>query len=168
MSHTVNWFSIQGPNGRALHKFYAGAFGWKMQPMPGPGDMRMVPRGEDGIPGGIGNSMNGEPNVSVYVSVTDIDTTLATIQRTGGRVAMPKQELPGGMGAVAGFTDPAGNWIGLWMPAKGASAKKASAKKAGAKKASAKKASAKKAGAKKASTKKASAKKAGAKKAGRR
>ena len=146
MSHAVSWFQIQGPNGHALHDFYKQVFGWAMKPMPGPGDMMMVPPEKDGIPGGIGASMNHQPSVAVYVNVGDIDAVFGKIQRGGGRMAMPKTELPNDMGTIAGFTDPAGNWIGLWMPpAKGAAKRSAAPKK---KAASTKKAAAKKTAAK--------------------
>lgn len=157
MSHAVNWFSIQGPNGHALQQFYKQVFGWAMKPMPGPGDMMMVPPEKDGIPGGIGASTNHQPAVAVYVSVGDIDAVFGKIQRSGGRMAMPKSELPNNMGSIAGFTDPAGNWIGLWMPPAKAAAPKRSAapkKKAGG----AKKTAAKKAGGAKATAKKSGAK----------
>lgn len=135
MSHAINWFQISGPNGHALQKFYTQAFGWALQNIPGDnGDLKMVPAGKDGIAGGIGTSHNKQPSVAVYISVGDIDAQFAKIQRAGGRMVMPKTELSGNMGHVAGFTDPAGNWIGLWMaPADGAAPKapKASAKKAG-------------------------------------
>jgi len=145
MSHAINWFQISGPNGHALQKFYTQAFGWALQNIPGDnGDLRMVPAGKDGIAGGIGTSHNKQPNVAVYISVGDIDAQFAKIQRAGGRMVMPKTELSGNMGHVAGFTDPAGNWIGLWMaPADGAAPKapKASAKKAGSAKKTASKTS---------------------------
>lgn len=132
MSHAINWFQISGPNGLALQKFYTQAFGWTLQNIPGDnGDLKMVPAGKDGIAGGIGTSHNKLPSVAVYISVGDIDAQFGKIQRAGGRMAMPKQELSGNMGHVAGFTDPAGNWIGLWMPPAEAPAPKASAKKAG-------------------------------------
>ena len=106
MSHAVNWFSIQGPNGHALQQFYKQVFGWAMKPQPGPGDMMMVPPEPGGIAGGIGASMNHQPSVVVYVSVGDIDAVFGKIQRSGGRMAMPKTELPENMGSIAGFTDP--------------------------------------------------------------
>jgi hypothetical protein len=64
---------------------------------------------------------------------------------------MPPMDLPQGMGRIAGFVDPAGNWIGLWAPGKtrpvapratNGAAKKAATKKA--KKAAPKRAAAKK------------------------
>ncbi len=135
MAHPVNWFQIGGPNGKLLQSFYKSVFGWKMQGAPGPGDMQMVEKEGDGIPGGVVTSMNGQPSVAVYVGVGDIDAQLGKIERAGGHMAMPKMELPAGMGFIAGFTDPAGNWVGLWAPAKKpAPATKKSAKAVTAKK----------------------------------
>lgn len=156
MSHPVNWFSIQGPNGHALQQFYKQVFGWAMKPQPGAGDMMMVDAAKGGIPGGIGASSNHQPSVAVYVSVGDIDAVFGKIQRGGGRMVMPKTELPGNMGSIGGFTDPAGNWIGLWM------APPAAASKRSASSAKKKSATKKKTSGAKTSTKKASATKAGA------
>ncbi len=173
MSHAVSWFSIQGPNGHALQQFYKQVFGWGMKPQTGGGDMMMVAPEKGGIPGGVGTSTNHQPSVAVYVNVGDIDAVFGKIQRGGGRMVMPKTELPGNMGSIGGFTDPAGNWIGLWMPpatpaapkrSAAAPKAKAKAKKAGGAKTSAKKPAAKKPAAKKASTKKTSAKPAAKKK----
>lgn len=133
MSHAVNWFQIQGPNGHALQQFYKQVFGWKMKPQPGGGDAKMVAAEPGGMAGGVGTSHNHQPGVAVYISVGDIDAVFGKIQRGGGRMATPKTKLPGAMGSIAGFTDPAGNWVGLWMPGKKAAPKGgASARKAGA------------------------------------
>ncbi len=132
MSHAVNWFQIQGPNAHALQEFYQHVFGWKMKAQPGGGDGMMVAAEPGGIAGGVGTSHTHHPNVTVYVSVGSIDAVFGKIQRSGGRMSMPKRELPGGMGSVAEFTDPAGNSIGLWMPGKKAATpkRKLAAKKA--------------------------------------
>jgi uncharacterized protein len=176
MTHAVNWFAITGPNGKTLQSFYAKLFDWKMESLPGSGDMQMVPPAKDGIAGGIGTSQNKQPSVAVYVSVGDVDAYLAKAARAGGKMAMPKTPLPNDMGSIAGFTDPAGNWIGLWEPSKTAPAAAASSDKAAgaAKKtvtvqaASTKKTAAKKKASggakKKTATKTAPKKKAGAKK----
>jgi predicted enzyme related to lactoylglutathione lyase len=124
MSHAVNWFQIQGPNAHVLQQFYKSVFGWKMRARPGSGDSMMVAAEPGGIAGGVGTSHNHQPNVTVYISVGDIDAVVGQIQRGGGRMAMPKMELPGGMGSIAEFTDPAGNTIGLWMPGKKVAAPK--------------------------------------------
>lgn len=156
MAHPVNWFQIfTGGDGKALAAFYKKVFGWKTSPSPD-GSMEMIAPEADGIPGGIGKSQDGKAGVAVYVSVEDIDTHLKKIAKAGGKGVMPKMPLPGNMGFIAGFLDPAGNWTGLWQPPAKAPAKKAApAKKPAAKKAApAKKVPAKKAPEKKAAKKK--------------
>jgi predicted enzyme related to lactoylglutathione lyase len=143
-----------------LHGFYKKVFGWRMQPTPGQPDYQMVEKEADGIAGGVGASQDGSTNVTVYVNCDDIDAQLGAIEAAGGKRAMPKLELPGGMGWIAGFHDPAGNWIGLWQPPRPA----APARKATTKKATARKATTKKATARKATTKNATARKATTKK----
>jgi hypothetical protein len=91
----------------------------------------MVSPEKGGIAGGVGASRDGNHNVTVYANVDDIAAHLKLIQDAGGEVAMPPMELPEGMGWIAGFTDPAGNWVGLWQPGKRpASAKRAARKPA--------------------------------------
>ena len=157
MAHPVTWFQIQGKDGKALHAFYAKVFGWKMTAAPGSmvDTMMVAPEPPDGIAGGVGASMDGRPNVSVYVNVDDLYAHLDKIEAAGGRTAMPPMDLPNGMGSIAGFLDPAGNWVGLWVPPAKAAAQEATPKRAPAKKAPAKKATPKKAPAKKAPAKKA-------------
>ena len=136
MPHAVNWFQIQGPNAHALQQFYKKIFGWKMKSQRG-SDSVMVAAEPGGIAGGVGTSHSHQPNVTVYISVGDIDTFLRKIQRSGGRMVMAETKLPRGMGSIAEFSDPAGNSVGLWVPGKTAVAKrKSSAKKAASKKVS--------------------------------
>jgi predicted enzyme related to lactoylglutathione lyase len=120
-----------------------------MKGAPGPGDMMMVEREGDGISGGVLTTQHGQPSVAVYVGVGDIDAQFGKIERAGGHMAMPKFELPNDMGFIAGFKDPAGNWIGLWQPSKKPAAPTKKSAKAVKKKAAApkpkKKASKKKA-----------------------
>ena len=136
MAHPVTWFQISGRDGAALEDFYKKIFDWKMTTSPD-GSMQMVDAEEGGIPGGVGASRDGSHSVTVYANVDDIAAHLKKIQDAGGEVAMPPMELPQGMGWIAGFNDPAGNWVGLWQPGKPpeapAKASKKSAKKAPAK-----------------------------------
>jgi uncharacterized protein len=161
MSNPVNWFQIAGKTAEPLIEFYGKAFDWKMG--PGPGGMTYVQPDAGGIPGGIGSTADGsERSLQIYVGVTDIDAQLARIEAAGGKAAMPKMPLPNDMGWIAGFTDPAGNWVGVWQAGPGASpppAPKRAARKSAQKKAAPKKrAAAKKAAApkKKAAKKKTS------------
>lgn len=128
MGHPVNWFQVSGSDGKSLQDFYKKIFAWKMSPSPD-GSMMMVAREEGDIDGGIAKSMDGQSGVTVYVGVADIDAHLKKIAKAGGKTAMPKMELPAGMGFIAGFNDPAGNWIGLWQPGQAAAPAKAAPKK---------------------------------------
>jgi predicted enzyme related to lactoylglutathione lyase len=136
VAHPVTWFQISGRDGAALEAFYKDIFDWKMSPSPD-GTMAMVAAEKGGIPGGVGASRDGNASVSVYANVDDIAAHLKKVQDAGGQVAMPPMELPEGMGWIAGFIDPAGNWVGLWQPGKPPPAAKRASKRA-AKKAPAK------------------------------
>jgi hypothetical protein len=139
-----------------------------------------VDKEDDGIFGGIGPTQDGsDRSVAVFVTVADLKSHLSKIEKAGGKVGAPITELPNGMGSIAGFVDPAGNWIGLWQAAAVAAdvdkparrAKKAARKPAGAKSAAKKNAgkrTAKKPAAKKATANKAAAKQPAAKKAAKK
>ncbi len=71
-----------------------------------------------GIGGGVGASRDGNPSVAIYVNVKDLNAHLQKIEAAGGRTMMPPMDLPAGMGSIAGFSDPEGNWIGIWQPPK--------------------------------------------------
>jgi len=49
----------------------------------------------------------------VYVDTADIDASLAKVEQLGGKVMLPRSEIPG-MGWFALFSDPSGNQIGLF------------------------------------------------------
>jgi predicted enzyme related to lactoylglutathione lyase len=171
MAHPVTWFQIQGDDSQALQDFYKNVFGWRMNPAPDGSGMAMVQGEKGGIQGGIGKSMTGGPSVSVYIDTGKLEEQLAAIEKAGGKTAMQPMDLPPGMGRIAGFIDPGGNWIGLWDSGQQAKAPRARAAakrtaKKGARKAA--KPAAKKGAAKKAPAKKAPAKKAPAKKAARK
>ncbi|MBE7480342.1 MAG: VOC family protein [Polyangiaceae bacterium] len=124
MGHPVNWFQVSGSDGKSLQDFYKKIFAWRMSPSPD-GSMMMVAKEEGGIEGGISKSMDGQSGVTFFVSVADIDAHLKKIAKAGGTIAMPKLKLDAGMGFIAGFRDPAGNWIGLWQAGKAPAPKKA-------------------------------------------
>lgn len=126
MGNPVNFFQITAADGGPLQTFYKQVFAWKTS--PGPSGLMMVKPEKGGIAGGVGASQNGASSVAVYVDVPDVNGYLAKVEQAGGKTAMPPMELPGGMGTIAGFSDPAGNWIGLWQAAK-KPAKRAAAKR---------------------------------------
>jgi len=136
MAHPVTWFQISGKDGGRLQTFYKDVFSWRIKPSVD-GMVGMVsPDKPGGIGGGVGASRDGNPNVAVYVNVKNLSEQLQKVEAAGGRRAMEPIELPGGMGAIAGFLDPEGNWVGIWQPAKKAPkppARKAAKKRPAAK-----------------------------------
>ena len=97
----------------ATSKFYADVFGWKIEVDP---NFNYYQFSAEGGPAGgfnqIGESFKaGE--VIPYLGTDDIEGTLKKVERAGGKVSHPKEEIPG-VGWFALFFDPAGNRIGLF------------------------------------------------------
>ena len=108
--------------------FYKAAFGWEAQHLgPEMGNYTVVtttPVGADGrpvSPGAIngGFFMRTEDPAShtpgIVIAVDDIELAIAELQRAGGTVAGPVQEIPG-VGLSASFSDTEGNRVGLLQP----------------------------------------------------
>ncbi len=99
--------------------FYGALFGWQTVE-GGPNSAMLTNLGPfaesktEGI-GGHFTSLGHEPHqyVTVYAQVADIDAIAAKAEQLGGKVVVPKQEVPG-MGHFAWISDPEGNIIGLW------------------------------------------------------
>jgi uncharacterized protein len=111
MANPVAWFEVSGPDAGALQRFYAQAFGWKID-ANNPMNYGMVEAQEGGIGGGVGPSPDGEPSVVFYVAVSDLQAALDKVGELGGTTVTPPMDVPDGP-TIAFFTDPAGNRIGL-------------------------------------------------------
>ena len=116
-NHPIVHLDIPASDPKAASKFYADAFGWKIEVAP-EFDYHMFQA--EGGPGGgfvnVGESGGvsykaGE--VLVYIGTNDIEASLAKVQSLGGKVVLPKTEIPQ-VGWWAIFTDPTGNKIGLF------------------------------------------------------
>lgn len=64
--------------------------------------------------GGIYKRMMPGPIMN-FVSVEDLDRVLSNVEKLGGSIMMPKNEIKTG-GLVAVIQDTEGNVIGLWTP----------------------------------------------------
>ncbi len=118
-------FELPADDVERAQTFYREAFGWGMNSMPGMGYTMVstTPTGDDGRPtepGGINGGMLARQNPvtapTITIGVDDIDASLATVERLGGKVALGKQPV-GDMGFSAYFVDPEGNVVGLWQNA---------------------------------------------------
>ena len=110
MGNPVVRFEVGAADAQPLLAFYAELFGWDMHTIS-EGYTLVDTRGGRGLTGGIGRSGTGEPWVSFYVEVDDLQATLERAEALGGRTVVPVVELPGM--AFAMFDDPDGLLVGL-------------------------------------------------------
>lgn len=126
MDHTLVHFEIPAVDVEKLKQFYEQLFGWKIQEYPGPIDywtIQTVPVDANGTP--LRPGVNGglyrkpEPNIRPlnYYSVESINDCLVRLEKLGGKVISPKQEVPD-VGWVAAAVDPEGNPFALIEPIK--------------------------------------------------
>ena len=106
-----SWSELMTPDPAAATAFYGPLFGWKAEPMPMPQGTYTVVKAGDASVGGIMSpppGMEGAPAVwGVYVTVTDVDATVAQAVALGGKVIAPVMEVPG-VGRMAVLADPQG------------------------------------------------------------
>jgi predicted enzyme related to lactoylglutathione lyase len=127
LDHTVIHFEIPANNVQALKSFYENVLGWKIIKSPLPGMdywlIETVPMDEKGNPlapginGGLyprTPDMPGAVQVN-YISVENIDEYIAKVTSAGGKIIVPKQQIPT-VGTMALAADPEGNAFGLLQP----------------------------------------------------
>ena len=127
MDHTIVHFEIPADNVEELSKFYANLFGWKIIHSPA-GEMdywviHTVPTDDKGMPqrpGVNGGMFPKQPeqtkfNPVNYITVENIDEYIEKVTNLGGKILMPKQQVPT-VGYVALAIDPEGNQFGMLQP----------------------------------------------------
>ena len=111
MGNPIGWFEVVGQDTVKLKGFYGELFDWKLE------DMEEMPYtvadpGEDGLRGGIGpDPSGGEGHVTFYVSVDEVESSLARVEELGGAKVVGPIDIPNGR--IALFSDPEGHVIGL-------------------------------------------------------
>jgi predicted enzyme related to lactoylglutathione lyase len=110
------WYELMTSDPDAAAKFYGSVIGWKISgqpnPLPGGRDYRMIGRSDGGSAGGVlklSSDMlkNGAiPCWIGYLHVADVDAAAKAILADGGRVIMPRMDLP--VGSIAMVADPMG------------------------------------------------------------
>jgi predicted enzyme related to lactoylglutathione lyase len=112
MGNRIVHAEVVGKDGSALTRFYGQLFDWP-QNTDLPGGYAMTDPEQSGVVLGTGPSPDGGAGwVTFYVSVPDVDATLARVQTLGGQVVMPKFS-PAPDTWLAMFADPEGHVIGL-------------------------------------------------------
>jgi uncharacterized protein len=111
----VSYFEVLGTDAKALRDFYANLFGWKTKK----GDSSGIEYYEadtgagKGINGGIGASPTGDPMVTLYAQVDDLQRYLDRAESLGGKAATEPMDVGRGI-SIAHFLDPTGNLFGLF------------------------------------------------------
>ncbi len=128
MTDSVGHFEIPADKPDRARKFYADAFGWKMNVMEGmeytmvstgPVDDKGMPQAPGFIGGGIGPRSKMLEHPVVTIMVDEIDEATKRIEKHGGKIIQKKTPVgDGSMGWTAYFKDSEGNTIGLyqWPP----------------------------------------------------
>jgi predicted enzyme related to lactoylglutathione lyase len=100
-------------------RFYSDVFGWKASKWEGPMEYWLVstgPRDKAGIDGAFMLRSETDERLSkcarITIGVSSIDESLEKIEKSGGKVLMPKTPIPG-VGYGASFEDTEGNIISL-------------------------------------------------------
>jgi hypothetical protein len=103
---------VVGKDGPALQKFYGDLFGWR-QNTDLPGGYAMTDPAESGIVLGTGPAPEGSAGwVTFYITVPNIEDTLAKAASLGGKTVMPKFS-PAPETFLAMVADPEGHIIGI-------------------------------------------------------
>jgi predicted enzyme related to lactoylglutathione lyase len=85
MGQPVVHFEIMGNDALKLHKFYAELFNWKLgEATAEMGYYALIEAASSGLPGGIGQTPDGNSLVTLYVQVPDLQATLDQAVAKGG------------------------------------------------------------------------------------
>jgi predicted enzyme related to lactoylglutathione lyase len=121
VSNAIHWFEIPVSNLARAQSFYEAILDTRLSPVEqGPVKMAWFQREAEahGSAGGLIEAADRTPSHTgtlVYLTVPSIDETLARVERSGGRVVLPKQR--GDYGSIAHFEDCEGNLIGVFSEA---------------------------------------------------
>ena len=123
MDHTIVHFEIPAKDVEKLRLFYAQLFGWKIEKWSGPTEywnIETVPVDDKGmlirpgVNGGLMKKESPEHKPVNYIAVESVDEHSKRIEKLGGKILTPKQEVPG-IGWVALAIDPEGNEFGMFQ-----------------------------------------------------
>ena len=114
----VNWFEIPVTDLERAIKFYESALDVKLsRNVMGPLKMAWFPRTDDAMGATVSlvkadNYIPSHAGTLVYITVADINATLAKINAKGGKTLLPRMAI-GEYGLIAHFEDSEGNRVAL-------------------------------------------------------
>lgn len=117
---TPVWFDLTIPDATTVRDFYAAVVGWTHQPisMGDYDDYAMLNAAGEGAAGvchARGENASQPAQWIMYVTVPDLDASLAACRATGGEAVTPVREMGGARFVV--IRDPAGASIALYQEA---------------------------------------------------
>ena len=108
-------FEIPADNPERAIGFYSNVFGWKFTKWEGPSPYWLIttgPKEEPGIDGGLLPRRDPAQPCVNSIGVGSVDETLKTVEKNGGKIALPKMAVPG-VGWLAYCKDTDGNMFGV-------------------------------------------------------
>ena len=118
---TVGWMDLTVPDAGKVRDFYREVVGWKVSPvdMGGYEDFVMTTPGKGDAVSGVcharGSNAGLPPVWLIYITVEDLDRSVARVEQQGGKVRQPIRSL-GAMGRMCVIEDPAGAVSALFEP----------------------------------------------------
>jgi predicted enzyme related to lactoylglutathione lyase len=118
MPNNVGFFAVHADNLPRARRFYENVFGWKFEPW-GPPDFFLISTGTKSDPG-IGGALQKRHDLvagksplcyECSIFVDDVDAVAKAVATYGGKVIMPKCEIPT-VGHLIKFQDSEGNVAG--------------------------------------------------------
>ena len=120
MKNAISWFEIPATDLNRAQAFYEAVLECKMRREPmGPSEGAVFPyEAQEGVGGALmaGPTAPGlaSGGTLVYLDASpSLDAALARAAKAGGKLALPRQALPPGLGFFAHITDLDGNRVGL-------------------------------------------------------
>jgi predicted enzyme related to lactoylglutathione lyase len=118
MSSRVIHFEIPADDPQRAVDFYTRVFDWTFQKWAGPQDYWLITTGasqEPGINGGLLKRQHPGMSTVNTVQVTNLDQTVAQIEKAGGHTVVPRMAIPG-VGHLAYCSDTENNVFGVMQP----------------------------------------------------
>jgi uncharacterized protein len=118
MPNNLASFAIHVDDTDRAIAFYEAVFGWAFEPW-GPPGFYLIHTGDEASPGVLGlmhkrhepRTGTGLNGFECTFSVDDVDAIAAAVEANGGRVTMPRSEIPT-VGTLIRFLDTEGNDVG--------------------------------------------------------
>ena len=119
---TVEYFQIPADDIRRAQEFYKKVFGWEMQKWNNSENSEQEywmfqtkdDEGNPGLGGGLMKRQSPQHTVTNFITVSSIEEYSSNIEQSGGKVIMPKTEIPN-MGFFAVFLDTENNMFGIYQ-----------------------------------------------------